>query len=263
MSITKGITLATIAAGTLLAATPSQAVVTSFAAYTNIKGDNTYFTNSGKKGTGGTKGELYTISAPANKTAGAAKVDFVFTSPTLSQAFIDDTKGVAAFTLDATVTATPATTLRLGSTIYIAQENFTGSFSFISTAPITIGSKTYAVGANLLSGTFDTGTIFGKKKGTSGSLSADTRGGSNIAYASDFLSFTSSINRDFAFSLTSILSPLNAATNAALNTFNATSTGSFSSDPAPTVIGAPEPATLGVVGLGLGLLGLRSRRRAA
>ncbi len=113
---------------------------------------------------------------------------------------------------------------------------------------ITIGAVTHAAGANLLSGSFDVATIFGPSGGTAGSFGSAVSSGATITYTSDFLNFANTNGRDMSFSLTSIVllvsnlnKRLNNANGRALRGFRATSAGSFSADPAPTVVGVPEP----------------------
>jgi hypothetical protein len=165
---------------------------------------------------------------------------------------------VADFTLLASVTNSPALT----AGPFKIEQNIVGSFSILSTSAITIGGTTFAAGANLLSGSFTLGTIFGGTNSTSGSFSSATTSGATITYTSDFLDFLPTLDRDFALSLTSITPGLNNSTNRALRTFKALSTGSFSTDPAPTpIVAVPEAATWAMFIGGFGLMGASLRRR--
>jgi hypothetical protein len=264
-------TLAAVAAVSALSmAAPASAVVTTFASFNATAGGNIFFLNDGTGGnnttyrSNGTGGTISTTNSafnirPASAVPGSVAVTFSFLQPALSSI----SNVGANFTLNATTTATP--TASFGG--FSFQNNLTGSFSFISTSAITIGANNFAAGSNLLSGTFSQATIFGQTGGTSGSLSASTPGGF-IIYTSDFLNFAGTSNRDMALSLTAVTSlinnvnaGLNSATGRALRSFRATSTGSFSSDPAPLVTVVPEPQTWGLMIVGFAMVGATLRRR--
>ena len=67
---------------------------------------------------------------------------------------------------------------------------------------------------------------------------------------------------DMSISLTSLAPLLFANPGAALRSFEAYSTGSFSSDPAAlVVVGVPEPSVWGMLIAGFGLVGFQARRR--
>lgn len=256
-------TAVTLVAGTVLAtATPAAAESYTFAQYQTLAGgSNLYWKNSGSNGASGTSADFYTIADASKKVPGSRDVSFSFLQPSISPYVTNVT---AAFTLSATVTATPA--MLAGSTLI--QENITGSFSFVTTTAMTVGSNFFAAGSNLLSGTFSSATVSGARLGSSGSFSGSSISpAATIVYTSDFLSFDPSSSYDFSLSLTSITSALQAiptsgAPNRALRTFRATSTGSFSADPAPVVTAVPEPAVWGLMILGFSMVGMQTRRRS-
>lgn len=204
-----------------------------------------------------------TATATAN-VPGTANVRFSFLQPAISPFVTDVT---ARFTMAGTVSNTVATV----SGNAITQSNIAGSFSFLSTAPITIGQTTFATGSNLLSGTFTLAQISGTRNGSSAGFSASTPT-ANITYTSDFLTFVQGSNYDLALALTSI-SPLLNATNAssqtsgtpnkALRSFRALIGGQFSSDPAPITPAIPEPAVWAQLIAGFAMVGLAARRRKA
>jgi hypothetical protein len=246
-----------IAAAIALGVGPADAAITTFADYKAIgTGSNIYWKNNGTSSSNGTGGSIYTLSSPSATTPGTTKISFSFLQPELAPYF---TNVVANFTLLATVTNAPA--LTVGG--FKIQPSIVGSFSIKTTNAITIGSTTYAVGANLLTGVFTGGSVFGQNAGTSGSVSGSTTGGAAITYTSDFLSFAPTRDRDFSLSLTSIASPLASSSGKALRSFRAVSTGSFSTDPAPTPLigGVPESATWAMFIGGFGLMGASLRRR--
>lgn len=259
----KKITAAALAAGTMIvAAAPAQAVITTFAQYQAIGSTaNIRWANNGTNGSNGTGGSIYTIATGSSTVPGSRLVSFSFLQANIAP-FV--TNQNALFTLNASVTSTPAQLLAG----FLIQPGISGSFSFISTAPITVGNTVFASGSNLLSATFSQAAIVGQRNGTSGSFSASSEDPADtIVYTSDFLTFDPASSLDFSLSLTSITSVLQAVPGSsiptrALRTFRAVSTGSFSSDPAPIVTAIPEPAVWGLMIVGFGMVGLQSRRRA-
>lgn len=261
-------------------AAPANAVVTTFASFNAASAGNVVWVNNGTGGNtttyrnNGTGGTIFTTNSaqnvrPASSVPGGVAVTF---------SFLNDLGGLisnlpAIFTLSATAVNSPAQTA-FG---FKFQNNIAGTFSFISDAPVTIEGTTYAVGANLLSGSFNLGTIAGQSGATSGALSSSVEGsGADIVYTSDFVSFANTTNRDLSLSLTSIVSLVNSVNRGlnntsttgvgpnALRSFRATATGSFSSDPAPgvTVFAAvPEPQSWAMFVVGFGLVGFGYRRR--
>lgn len=136
------------------------------------------------------------------------------------------------------------------------------SFSFLSTSAITVGGTNYAAGSNLLSGTFTDVSISGQTNASAAAYNGSTGGGSAILFTSDFVSFVPGSDFNMSISLTSLAPLLFANPGAALRSFEAYSTGSFSSDPAAIVIGGvPEPSAWAMLIAGFGLVGFQARRR--
>jgi hypothetical protein len=238
-----------------VASAPVGAVVTSFASYTQLGTASTVRNER----VGATGNRLYTTSTGTSTVPGSVGVSFNFLSPSLVAAGLSN--------LSATMTLNLSQT---GNTVsrasnFLIQSGYVGTFSFIysGTAPLVVGGNTYSAGANLLSGSIggsDGGAVAGS--GTSGGLSAATGPSRTVSYTSDFLDFANVQANDLALGLTSITPGLSAGANQSLNSFRASSTGSFSSDPAPIAVGSvPEPATWGMLVLGFGLVGGHMRRR--
>lgn len=204
----------------------------------------------------GTTGTLYTTTKANSNVYGVASVQFDFLNKVLSKLGPLS----ANFSFQGTAPAIdPA--LSFGS--FLAEPGLTGSFSFTytGTKALHVYHTTYLTGANLLSGTFDGVDILGNKASSSGSVLGSTLG-STLVYTSDFLDFTKSVDRDLAIALTAIKPAMGAAPGDALHTFKASSTGAFSSDPAPTITAQlPEPATWTMMMLGFGMLGAAIRQR--
>lgn len=261
MMIFKKLALTAVTIGALAAATPSQAVITTFASF---QASNSV-RNIRWQRQGTANGLMYTTSTGTANSVGAVDVRFSF----LQNYFVANNiaQGIdAKFTLNASTTNDPAQ-LMSGQ---ILQAIDTGSFSFISTSAITVGSVTYAAGSNLLSGTFTNASLGGQNNGTAGGVNDSGLGLngsalSDVNFTSDFLDFNAltdpTVRRDFALSLTAINPLLAVQPGRSLQNFRATAGGSFSSDPAPIINGVPEPAIWGMMIAGFGVVGFQSRRR--
>jgi hypothetical protein len=246
--------LASVFAVVGLSAAPAQAVLTTFANFTGIDAaTGVRFQNSAPDDVSGTTGSLYTIDAMTS-APGSRLVSFSFLPPALAASV---TNVLASFTMLSN-TASPAQTVG-GFTL---QPGLAGSFTFLSTSAITVGGINYAAGSNLLSGTFTDVSISGQTGASAAAYNGSTGGGSTILFTSDFVSFVPGSDYDMSISLTSLAPLLFAAPGAALRSFEAYSTGSFSSDPAPIVNGGvPEPSAWLMLIAGFGLVGFQARRR--
>lgn len=247
--------LASVAAAVVLAGAPAHAALTTFANFTGLDSNTgVRFQNGAANNVSGTSGSLYTIdsSSPSN-APGSRLVSFSFLQPTLAATVNNVT---SSFTLFAS-TASPAQTF--GS--FTLQSNLVGGFSFLSTSAIAVGNTVYAAGSNLLSGTFNDVSIAGQTNASSAAYGGSTTSGSTIVFTSDFVTFAPQSDYDFSISLTSLSPLLFAQPGSALRSFEAYSTGSFSSEPAPLVNAIPEPTVWGMLIVGFGLVGVQSRRR--
>ncbi len=211
-------------------------------------------------------GEFFSIRTASDTTPGAVATKFTFQSPTAKnplRALAQLGQLNAALTLSAT--AKPGTPAQSAFGLDI-QQLTSGSFSFIytGTADLLVHHTVYHTGANLLSATLTpNGNLYGLVSGTSGSITGSTSGGNTIVYSSDFLNFSLATEKDLSLSLASITPPLGFTTNQALNTFFATSGGSFSTDPAPGIIAIiPEPGIWVLMIAGFAMVGASARRRS-
>jgi hypothetical protein len=230
------------------------AEVQTFASYTQVSQGNSLRWTKTTSG-----GALYTTSTSTSNTPGAAAVSFTY----LSESLRDVGALSASFTMNL-VAANGNPAFSGGN--YLIQGGLSGAFSFIYTGGgFTIGDTFYATGANLLSGTIGAASIAGAAGSSSGAVSASSADGTAITFTSDILDFSEGSSYDFALTLTQINDLLNRPNaTSSLRDFRAASTGSFSADPAPTVIALPVPesASWALMLVGFGAIGgaLRSRR---
>jgi hypothetical protein len=249
----------------LTAAAPAAAVLTTFATYSAVGGANIRFANSGTNAGRTTDAVYYTTATPTANTRGSALVNFSFINSPLTPSV---TNLSARYTLDAVVARNSA--LVIAGTTYI-QPGISGTFSYLSTAPITVSgagliTTTYGAGSNLLSGTFNSGSLIASRLGTSGATFASGVLGTTINFTSDFLSFEALSLLDRSTSLTAIAPGSLPATNGALRSFRAVSGGQFSAEPNPTALAVsptPEPSVWAMLLSGFGLVGFSLRRRKA
>jgi hypothetical protein len=177
----------------------------------------------------------------------------------------------ANFSLSATTTSLGNCATNCGPGDGFNQNGYSGSFS------ITDANSGSLFGSNFLSGTFavtgsptTTGAQFSANLGSgSGSFNASATAGNlnQLVFTSAYLNFPNTITQETAsFSLSSLI-PNFAITTPTANqaypsgSYTAAGTGTFSSNPAPTVVPAPEPATFGLIGGSLLCVGLLRRKK--
>jgi hypothetical protein len=147
------------------------------------------------------------------------------------------------------------------------QAGYSGTFSFIDAGA--------APGTNLLSGVFTTnatpasGAQFSSHIGSSGgsfNASSNINNLNQLHLTSTYLNFAGQTDENASFSLSSLIP--NFFTGAVVNNqaypgagpFTAAGSGTFSSNPGPTVATVPEPSSLAIFGVGLLALGFVVRR---
>ena len=246
-TITLSCLAATVAGLAALCAAPAQAVPQNFAQFTEGVGAPPKpftFTNSGASST--------------FSLVGSIPVNFVYQTPNGYGTAPGQTIA-ATLTFTSQVSAPAATGFG-----FIGQPMQNILLTFTANAPVSGFS-------NLLTVSMTTGTLAGQNGGSTASLSGTQSSTSfdQVNYASDFLDFSIPFsNKNFNLSFDSVVPIFTLNANGYVDSFNASGTGTFGSDPVPPsrppggVV--PEPGTLVLAGMGafsgLGMLRRRSRR---
>lgn len=250
MKMNRMLSALTLGAAAALCAASSAQALTTFASYTEVPSavTNIMWTN-----TGFSAGTLANFPADGSE-AGVTDTSFNFLIGGLP------TNLAADFTLSASSTS-PAL---VAFGVLLVQPGISGAFSFTYDGPTQmIGTRLFAHGANLLSGTFTNAYIQGVMGGGTGSTNAEMNTLGPITFTSDFLTFGPD-NKAIAIGLNSIFPPLHInGPGDSLASFTASSTGNFSADTVSiTGGGTPEPASWALMLIGVGAVGFAVRSRA-
>lgn len=224
------------AAGLALGASPVRATPVTFAQFTGGAAQNFAFTNTGSGAT------LAALGSGSPVT---------FTYQSFALAGLDPSlTGPLAATLTMTATAAPGATQDGNGQ---DRQRFTSAtLQFTLDTPVQGES-------NLLTASITPSATRGPSlQGDDGGNAASFQGGSanfSVVFQSDFLDFSRTILRDYALSFTGInpMLSLDTASGAQfLSSFAADGTGTFDSDPPPTVVFAvAEPASMALMAFGL------------
>ena len=146
-------------------------------------------------------------------------------------------------------TTTPATTTS-GTNLTQPINSSVSTIMLIRDTPAPAGVGT-GLRTNLLTVTFSpnvgTPDITGNAGNTSTALSAGS-GDNIVTFSSDFLTFSATTARALALSFSSVSPSLSIGNGGFLNSFTAASSGTFSSNPAPTIVNATTAAAVTVSG---------------
>jgi hypothetical protein len=224
-------------AALLLAAAPA-AAVTNFAAFTPGSNQPNIF---------------YTGSMAGNGTLGtltAQLVHFTFFN-------LDGTPGGSTFDAWMNLNATTGAAATIGSLAVLPVSN--GTVSFTTASAVTWNGHT---GTNLLTVSFDGGFLTAGIGGSTANYGVSTPP-DTITFTSDFLSFTSSTERDMALAIDAIAPRIGVAFGGQ-RIHSGSVGGLFGADvSAGNPQGVPEPGSWALMLGGFGLVGfaLRSQRR--
>ncbi len=114
---------------------------------------------------------------------------------------------------------------------------------------------------NLLTVNFTNAELDASQSG--GSFTFKSNGNSVITYSSDFLDFSNVVSKDFSFSFSGASPTFNAGLGNSGRSTRFSGTGTFASEPAPTVPGVPEVSTWAMMMIGFAGAGaaMRTGRR--
>jgi hypothetical protein len=230
----------------MLAASPVAAADVTFAQVFQANGATQQWSVS-------TSGDVTTITA-------SGSVDFLF-SGVSGLPFSGPEAATFSFTATSDTIGNCADTCANDESF--SQGGYSGSFSFIDAGADP--------GSDLLSGVFQvvgTGAQFSSEIGsTGGSFDASAAASdlNQLVMTSAYLNFIGQTEEDASWSLSSLLPNFGVGTVSngqaypGTGPFDASASGTFSSNPGPT--GTPEPATVALIGGGLIGIGMLRRKR--
>lgn len=237
-----------ILAAVVLAGFASPVAAVQVATITGAGGNNTRFVKGSAL-----NGRLV---SGTGSTAAWTPVNFRFDDARLGQ-LLGTFSAETNFTLNTTQSAVNTGGL-------ISQGFDSGTISFRTIAPITVGQTNFAAGANLMSFVIGSGSqLVGLGRSASVLLSRDS-GTVFSQITSDFLDFSATTSTDISLSLTGLGVNLGFTSGHVLNGFQGVVGGTVDANPAPFGLAAiPEPATWMTMVLGFLAAGsvVRARRR--
>jgi len=132
----------------------------------------------------------------------------------------------------------------------------------ISITRVTAAAEGNGTRTNLLTVSFTNAELDASQN--NGSFTFKSNNNSAITFSSDFLNFTNVVSKDFSFSFSGSSPTFNAPLGSSSRGMTFAGSGTFASDPAPIVVGVPEPASWALMLGGFGMLGatLRTRKTA-
>jgi hypothetical protein len=220
----------------------TQAQIVTFAQITEKNGTNDYvFTNNNAVPLDGING----FNSPNFGTiSGGVPVDFKYFLVTGLHSDLQGFQNARVF-MNATTSASATSNLNALTQSF----NFSGNtIQIIRDTAASVGNGTRR---NLLTVTFSpigsaSPSINGTDGGNSATFSATTPD-HVVTFTSDFLTFSNSTERNFAFSFSSVTPALSIGAGNFLRSFAAAGTGTFASNPAPIAL-APTVASVSVSG---------------
>lgn len=188
-----------------------------------------------------------TTNAAFNTVNGGSPIDFKYLGITGLDPSLQGFQDAHLFLLSGT--NAPAT---LSNNTLTQLVNNTGNtISIIRDTPAAFGTGN-GMRTNLLTITFSpivsvAPSVSGTAGGNSASFSATTPD-HTVVFTSDFLDFSSSTQRNFALSFSSVLPALSSGAGGFLNTFAAAGSGTFASNPKPFVVTVVTAANVTISG---------------
>ncbi len=222
------ITLTTVA---LAAVTMAQAQTSPFASFQQIGGDKSFqFLNTGATST--------FVTQDTTTSSTVIPVNFTFLAPNTS-GFVN-----VALPANLVITSVVSNTASFGLTASQPLTNV--QISFVGTGPVL---------GNLLTLANSTGVLGGALGDSTAGLEETDNGGVQIVnFASNYINFNNSTQRNYSIALNNVNAALANGGNGYLQSFQSNASGVFASNGI-----APEPSTLAL--LGIGALGLVVRKR--
>lgn len=241
--------LAIIAASALLvgASAPSWASSVTFGQFTQKNTSARLFRYLNKDVGSTRSAEIYSTSSTASNALGSIPVFYILGGAGLPA----DLQGPQNALLKVDFLSSHGTT---GSGSSRVQLFDSGTITITRTTPALEGLNTRT---NLLTVSFTNAELDASQN--NGAFTFKSNSNSSITYSSDFMNFANVITKDFSFSFSGANPTFSATLGKSSRTMRFSGTGTFASDPAPIVIGAPEASTWAMLVIGFGAVGAMLR----